>query len=88
MIKHLKEEKPFIWVRKSKLQLFSPQLLYQSASTLCFLTLESRIEKSGPGWKKNPGSDFRDIFGLKTLKFFVADQDPGSGTFLTLIRDP
>jgi hypothetical protein len=37
---------------------------------------------------KHPGSYFQELsnnyFGLKMLKFFVAD--PGSGAFLTMIR--
>jgi hypothetical protein len=35
MKKHLKKENPFIWVKKSKLQLFSSQLLYQSQLVHC-----------------------------------------------------
>jgi hypothetical protein len=32
--------------------------------------------------------DLKQFLGLKILQFFDADQDPGSGTFLTLDPDP
>ncbi len=60
----------------------------------CFFNLCIR----DPGCKKNPDPDpgseigipdhitesLKTIFGLKILKFFNADPDPGSGIFLTL----
>ncbi len=40
---------------------------------------------------EHPGSYFRElietIFCVKILKFFDADPDPGSGFFLTRVRD-
>ncbi len=40
---------------------------------------------------EHPGLYFREIrsnfFGLKIIKFFDADPDPGSGIFLTLDPD-
>jgi hypothetical protein len=57
-----------------------------------FLTPGSRI-RDGEKAKirirdEHPGSYFRELreqfFGLKILKFFYSDPDPGSGIFLTL----
>jgi hypothetical protein len=47
--------------------------------------------RSGSGiWDEHPRSYFRElrlIFGLKILKFFDADPDPGSGILWSWIRD-
>jgi hypothetical protein len=50
--------------------------------------LESRIQNKHP--KIIFPTAYYTFFGLKTLKFFDADPDPGSGAFLTMdpgVRD-